>query len=201
MRLPGLVATTSRHQSGVTEALARDGITRWLGLTSETTEASYRTALQEALDDPIPVPPDIVDGHGAARLAEVIAPTPDRDVRIRPVEPFDVPILAGLTAEASGRPDDLLAGPDVWRRESDRLHDHDATTEFVREVIEIGGTPVGAVIERPGTSVTIALIDAVEGRDLDRTVLDSLDAARDVIGIEERSPRGTYLRARAGTHR
>ncbi len=196
MRVPGLVATTSRHQSGVTEALALAGMTRWMGLTSETTVASYVDALRAAVDDPIAVPPDIVDGYGAARLAEAIAPTPDDEVRLRAVEPFDTPILAGLVAEATGGSDDLLAGPVAWRRESDRLHA--GATEIAHRVIEIGGTPVGAVIERPGHSVTIALIDAVDRRDLDRAVLEVLGATFDIAAVEERSARGSYIRARVG---
>lgn len=170
MGVPGIVATTSPHQSGVTAALADAGVTHWVGLTSDTDVDSYCRAVRALVDEPRPWVPAIVDGDGAGRLAEFLIPSGPDDVTIRPGTTDDLPIVVGLESEATGIGPGLLDGPPVWLDEERRAK---ALMQGggVR-VIEVAGVAVGAVttgaqLDGPGTPL---LVKAVRGTGLEVVV-------------------------------
>jgi UDP-2,4-diacetamido-2,4,6-trideoxy-beta-L-altropyranose hydrolase len=156
--VPGIVATVAPHQSGVTAALDAHGITRWLGLVSDTTPDSYASALADYVEDPITWVPRVVDGFGAARLAESLVPSPIHRLRHRPLSSGDAGAVLGIRAEHTG--DDgaergLLGGPEAWRRE-ERWFDDLVARSADPTIVEASDVPValalagddGALIQR-----------------------------------------------------
>lgn len=156
--VPALVATVAPHQSGVTEALDAEGVTRWVGLVTETTPELYRSALLDFFARPITWVPRVVDGFGAARLAESVMASSASKLRRRDLGATDAGAVVGLRAEHTGVDEaehGLLGGPAAWRRE-ERWFDALVTTSANPSIVEASGVPValalsgehGAVIQR-----------------------------------------------------
>jgi len=150
--VPAMVTTVAPHQSGVTAALDADGVTRWLGLVAETEPDTYRNALAEFIERPVTWIPRIVDGFGAARLAESILPSSPAAVRRRRLVPTDVGAMVGLRAEHGLSHEvvhGLLEGPSAWRSEEqwfDRLLDSGTAAS----AIDASGVPIGLALPGAG---------------------------------------------------
>jgi UDP-2,4-diacetamido-2,4,6-trideoxy-beta-L-altropyranose hydrolase len=165
-RLPAIVTTTSDDQSGVTRALADAGATVWAGLGVDTTVERYRDLLAAALRTRVPVPPPIVDGEGAHRVAEAMLPTPDARFEVRVATEADLPAFLGAdpgaaTGVPAGAPR-VLDGPEAWAAGeaafTRRLRDGSAW------VVLLGGVTVGTV-HRDDSGTRLLLFDALRGRE------------------------------------
>lgn len=145
LRVPAIVATTRPEQSGVTSQLADAGLTTWVGLTAETTEASWREVLTSALVAPPPKPPDLVDGRGAARVAMAILPPAEPPIDVLPATINDAPMFMGADRHDAAGPR-VLDGPDAWRREGASFASQ-LTADDPPLVIQVDGVPVGSVLQ------------------------------------------------------
>lgn len=108
MGVPAIVTTVSENQSGVTKALHKAGVTRWLGTSDVVTDSDYSLAVTEALSGKLPTVLPIVDGYGAGRVAMAVLPPTKLHVTARPARPIDAP--AFVTAGGFS-----MAGPKVWK--------------------------------------------------------------------------------------
>ena len=109
MGVPAIVTTVNEKQSGVTKALHKAGVTRWLGTSDVVTDSDYSIAVTEALSGTLPTVLPVVDGYGAGRVAMAALPPTELRVTTRPARPIDAP--AYVTAGGFS-----IAGPKVWKR-------------------------------------------------------------------------------------
>ncbi len=167
--VPGLVTTTSEAHSGVTRALAEAGMTTWAGLGGEVTTTRYRDLLHRIAAGEVDYPPPLVDGHGAARVAEALWPIDASELTIRTATELDAPLFVGV--DPGGPPDEprQLDGPDAWLAEEDRFRTDMARSDRVLLVVLLGSVPIGRVrADVVGGSIeaSFTLDDFVAGRDL-----------------------------------
>lgn len=149
--VPAVVATTTESQSGVTAALHRYGLTTWLGLSRDTTTASYRDAVTALAGGPRPATPPLVDGWGADRVALAVCGligAPTGDVTVAPSTVADVPVVLGVAAEAERPATEPVTGgvfgdPSGW--EAERAEHLAAVAAGRRFTVSVGGCPVGYV--------------------------------------------------------
>jgi hypothetical protein len=170
--VPGLIATTAPHQSGVTEALASAGLTRWVGLMSSTDEHSYRAALRSLSSADRPLIPPVVDGFGAARLAECLLPSRTIDVSVRPGRPADAPAWVGLQGETGGDGPDLLDGPAVWVSEAQRYSSLLESQRPAPFIVDVRSVPLGGGTVSDTGTVDLLLHRPLGGRNLERPIVE-----------------------------
>lgn len=134
LQVPAIVTTTAPHQSGVTRALAEAGLTTWAGLVGEVGADGYRALLDRAAAGALPVPPPLVDGYGAARVAHAVLPVPssvpDDGLRLRRAGPADAPVVVA-------RGDD----PEEWGAAGSRFAADLVDPGVVVVVVEVDGVP------------------------------------------------------------
>lgn len=134
LQVPAIVTTTAPHQSGVTRALAEAGLTTWAGLVGEVGVEGYRALLDQAAAGALPVPPPLVDGYGAARVAHAVLPgdpsAPDDGLRLRLAGPADAPVVVA-------RGDD----PREWIAAGNRFAADLVVPDVALVVVEVDGVP------------------------------------------------------------
>lgn len=147
LQVPAIVTTTAPHQSGVTRALAEAGLTTWAGLVGEVGVEGYRALLDRAAEGALPVPPPLVDGYGAARVAHAVLPArptgPDDGLRLRLAGPADAPV-------AVARGDD----PAAWVAAGNRFAADLVDPDVAVVVVEVDGVPSACLrVTRDGPEV------------------------------------------------
>ncbi|MEA3510179.1 MAG: UDP-2,4-diacetamido-2,4,6-trideoxy-beta-L-altropyranose hydrolase [Actinomycetota bacterium] len=196
--VPGLVTTTSEAHSGVTRALAEAGMTTWAGIGGEVTTTRYRELLHRIVAGEVGHPLPLVDGHGAARVAEALRPSDASDLTIRTATELDAPLFLGV--DSGGPPDEprQLDGPDAWLREEARFGADMRRSDRVLLVAMLGPVQIGRararLMERT-IEVSFILDDLVAGRELGLRVASYLRRARWSIRGEQLS----YLGLPVGT--
>lgn len=167
--VPAIVTTTSEAHSGVTGALAAAGMTRWAGIGGQVSVAEYRAMLAGyVMDDPQPAAA-IVDGYGAARVAEAFVPSRDARLTVRPAAWRDAPQFTGV--DVGGPPDEprQLDGPDTWLSEAARFRDDFDRSDRVDLVVSLGAIPIGRVraqLNADVIRVSFSIDDLAAGRGL-----------------------------------
>lgn len=171
--VPAIVTTTRRSQSGVTAALARAGLTTWAGVGADLGVADHRKLLHEAMRRRPPVPPPLVDGQGAERVAEAIAPTADPRLEVLPATQLDMPSHLGDDPAGGARSRHMLLGPVVWDEEATAFAEDLEDPDVVRGVVRLDDLIIGrlrARREAENVRVTATLDDAVADRGWERHV-------------------------------
>ena len=161
---PALVTAPREDQAGVTRALAAAGLTTFAGLAADTTVRHYAALLRERLTAPRVVPPPLVDGLGAQRVAEALVPRHGAALTFTPATSDDLPTCLGV--DLCGPPGEprLLDGPGAWEQGAASFR---RDTEAGRRlVVRLGDLPVGWV-RQAEDMLTVALDDAVAGRGLE----------------------------------
>jgi UDP-2,4-diacetamido-2,4,6-trideoxy-beta-L-altropyranose hydrolase len=180
-RLPAIVTTTSDDQSGVTRALAEAGATTWAGPGADTTAERYRALLAAALRTPAPLPPPIVDGEGAHRVAEAMLPTPDPECTVRVAAEADLPAFLGTDPSAPAGFPRALDGPDAWAASEAAFRAR--LPHGSQWVVLVEGVTVGTVHRDAAEGFHLLLFDAVRGRGLEARVRDA------AVELAARGPR------------
>ena len=142
--VPAIVTTTSRHQSGVTEALHAHGVVCWIGLTGEVGVDDYRRALHDLVTAPRPRVPSVVDGFGAMRVAMDILRVNEGPLGVRPAERLDAASFVGLVAESTGRGPDVMGGPSAWF--DDMVHFEGLLETALVWLLELANRPIGFAV-------------------------------------------------------
>lgn len=181
--VPAIVTTTRRSQSGVTEALATAGLTTWAGVGGDLTIEDHRRLLHDALASPPPVPPPLVDGLGAGRVAEAVLPSDGASVSVTPATAMDAPVHIGDDPGVAPRRRDrhVLLGPAVWHEEAAWFERDLADPTAWRGVIRLDGLSIGRVRGRcdgDEVEVTWALDDLAAGQEMALRVHHALTDAR-----------------------
>lgn len=154
--VPGLVTTSAPHQSGVTEALASAGVTRWIGLNTTTTPERYREVLLELLNGPAPTMFSLVDGYGPARVSLAMGAGPSADATTRRAVDHDLPTFIGHDPGTGPEDQDVLVGSDIWSSRTERFSwrlAHDPGSQAIALIDDI---PVGTIDIDPGLDFTRA---------------------------------------------
>jgi len=94
LNLPSVVITLAENQVPLTEALHKKGYVRWIGEGRIFTPESLGNAIREAMNEIEKNQPDsgpgLVDGLGAPRVAEVIMPSSQEELTLRPAAKNDM---------------------------------------------------------------------------------------------------------------
>lgn len=173
---PAIVATSRPDQSGVTEQLHRAGLTTWIGLARDTTPHDYEQILQR--QDPLPLPPPLVDGLGAERVAAALLPTTMPSVSSRPAFHLDAPMFLGTDRGAPAHWHRMLDGPDVWRQ-CERAFVDEVDRDDGLLVLESAGLPVGrarASVLGDRVEIVFAIDDFAAGDAIVAQAVDVLSA-------------------------
>lgn len=159
LQLPALVTAVAENQITSSAALDDAGVIQWLGESKDTSPGVYREAVAAVLDGDLPLPPPLVDGWGAERVASTILGHPDRSIRIRDATAADAPMFVGPDA-SQGRKS-YLHGPEVWDENLSLLWDNLNRAGDHPSVLELGGVPSAVRWTSLGTSSTVWVDDAV----------------------------------------
>lgn len=118
--LPSVVVGVAANQYSGAEALAAAGIIDYVGPLGGVTADMLRTGVFRLADDPSRLErqsragPLMVDGLGAARLAEVIVPSSAGQLRLRPATLSDAALLFGWVNDPEVRRQSLNSAPIGW---------------------------------------------------------------------------------------
>ena len=156
MKLPSIVTTVSESQSGVTRALARAGVCTWLGVASEVRPADYADALHRAVTEGLSVPPPVVDGFGAARVALAVLGKSADGVAARTAVESDDASFVSVSAS-----NDPAAGPAQWHSYGEEFASLLRSGERV-DILHIDGTPIGVEIRLKSGEVHCLLDTCLE---------------------------------------
>lgn len=167
--VPAIVTTTSEAHSGVTDALAAAGMTMWAGIGGQVSIEEYRALLAGYVADTPEPAPAVVDGYGAARVAEAFLPNRDAELTVRPAAWRDAPQFTGV--DVGGPPDEprQLDGPDTWVSEAARFRNDFDRSDRVDLVVSLGAMPIGRVraqLNPDVVRVSFAIDDLAAGRGL-----------------------------------
>lgn len=179
LEVPAIVTTVSAAHSGVTRVLAEAGLTIWAGIGGEVSADDYARLIAKALSGEVPTAAPLVDGAGAARIAEACFPDPTGRIDLRTAAAQDAPMFSGADTGAPAGISRQLDGPTVWNRlHAEFLSDlEDPNVELL--VVAIGGVDSGAAKAARGHDglwISFQLDDAVAGPDVGRLVATELVA-------------------------
>lgn len=200
LRVPGLVTTTGHHQSGVTQALAQAGLTTWAGVGGELTVEDHRELVRRALRTPPPVPPDLVDGEGARRVADAVLPPARVTLTLESATEADLPVHLGPDPGVGASGGHVLVGPTVWDAAAASfardLDDVDAGRAVVRQD-DVAVASVRARRLDHQVELTWSLLDVAAAQGLGPAVRTLLEAGRWTAGPSGLGP-ATGIRHPAG---
>lgn len=148
VQVPSVVTTVAANQVQTARALNEAGVLRWLGHADATDAATYRAALTDALDGHATPPTPLVDGWGAARVAQAVL-GPPRPMAVRTATRDDASVFVGPDRDIHGLMS-YLQGPTAWDRGLGALDAHLAGDDLNAWVVLVGDVPVGGVLRRAG---------------------------------------------------
>ena len=173
--VPSVVTTIAENQELGTSRLAAHGIVKYVGRSEQTTVDSYA----QALADP-PRAPEfaarLVDGLGALRVAELIVPTAQADLRLRRATMQDAEALFEWRNEPTARAMSYSSDPVSWSGHVRWLEARLASPHCLALLAEAQGLPVGQVrfdIEADRAVLSYALDVLVRGRGWSHWLVDS----------------------------
>jgi UDP-2,4-diacetamido-2,4,6-trideoxy-beta-L-altropyranose hydrolase len=174
--VPSLVTSVAPNQMPVAVALQEAGVIVSMGDAAGTTPERYRARIRSALVDGLPVPPPLVDGWGARRVAFALLGLPLPPLQVRPATEMDAPAFLGVDRGSAGSEPAYLSGPSVWDARMTRLRSELEGSNSLPLVPVLDGVTVGAIHvqrERDRARASFLLDDAVSdlGLEADLTQL------------------------------
>lgn len=115
LRLPSVVVSMAENQLRVCESLTQTGLVEYAGFWTDVTPKTLQVGLLKLISDTPETSPKgaiVVDGLGAARLAELLVPTPFEDTVLRPTSARDTELapLSVFQPESSANPSSHVGG-------------------------------------------------------------------------------------------
>jgi UDP-2,4-diacetamido-2,4,6-trideoxy-beta-L-altropyranose hydrolase len=149
--VPSVVVTLAENQVPATRDLAAAGIVHYAG-SSDTIDAdSLRDAVRALRDDPAArarmtaLGQILVDGHGAPRMAELLCPSAQDRLTLRPATSDDCGFFYDLATDPAVRKQSFSTAPIVWENHCAWFAGKLGDANSQLWVFEASGLPVGQI--------------------------------------------------------
>ena len=198
--LPSVVVASAENQIPSCESLEGAGRINYVGFWTDVTVATLQTAIEtvvDALESPDRVSPEpLVDGLGSERIAEVMIPTPEGTLVVRPATRQDVGSYFSWVNDPQVRSQSLQTEPVSWPEHQVWFDQHLTDLDSLMLVLEARDLPIGQV--RFDCTGDHAILDysvdmIVRGRGLGAALL-----RRGLQRLEMRSPLTVEAEVRNG---
>jgi UDP-2,4-diacetamido-2,4,6-trideoxy-beta-L-altropyranose hydrolase len=149
--LPTILVSIAENQAAACRDLATAGLARYLGSEAEASVEVLRDALRASIASPGALDAQaaegqaLVDGLGAARVAEVMFPTPTESLRLRRARAEDASNFFAWLNDPEVRRQSLNSGPVAWSQHRAWYSARLASAASRLFVLEAGDLPVGQV--------------------------------------------------------
>jgi UDP-2,4-diacetamido-2,4,6-trideoxy-beta-L-altropyranose hydrolase len=149
--LPSVVVSIAENQVPSSTALAERRLVRYLGRDAEVGVDAIRRAVTACLDAPDELRrlsadgEALVDGRGASRVAECLAPLPAARLRLRPAQPADARLFHEWVNDAEVRRQSLRTEHVDWPAHLAWFEARLADGASRLFVLEAGDLPVGQI--------------------------------------------------------
>lgn len=186
LRVPSLVTTIADNQVPGTQALANQGMIRYLGPAEATTPAAYADALSSPWQ-PAELANRLVDGLGALRVAEAMLPSATTDLTLRPATLSDAESLFEWRNDSLARAMSFSSTPVLWNDHVRWLRARLAGDSCVLFIATLHGLPIGQIrfdLESERAILSYSLDMLVRGRGMSRTLVTAGVAALRRRGVE-----------------
>ncbi|MGQ0666821.1 MAG: UDP-2,4-diacetamido-2,4,6-trideoxy-beta-L-altropyranose hydrolase [Nitrospiraceae bacterium] len=171
--LPSLVVSMAGNQIAVCKSLAESRLINYLGPVSNLQPEQLRHGILAMVHDSHGLMDfsshghALVDGLGAQRLAELIDPSTETQLRLRPAQQEDAALYFGWVNEAEVRRQSINQDPIPWRVHQEWFRNKLADGDCRLLVLEASTLPVGQIrfdIEDDEAHVDYSLDPFVRGR-------------------------------------
>ena len=179
--LPSIVVSIADNQVPACEKLGREGLVRYLGPQPEVTTELVAGAVREFVRTPsalgaVSVKSQIVvDGRGCDRVAEVMCPSGESDLKVRLAETTDCIEFFNWANDPVVREQSLNTAEIQWMDHQKWFGEKIKSDSTEIYVLEASGLPVGQVrFEKLGSfaEINYSLDDLVRGRGWATTLVD-----------------------------
>lgn len=180
--LPSIVVSIAQNQVPACEELASCGLIRYLGQAGEVDAATLAAGISGALSDPDSLCAMgekarlLVDGLGAVRVAETLAPTGERELRLRRARRDDALTYFAWVSDPAVRQSAIDRRPIELEAHLRWFYGRLANPDCHLFVLEASGLAVGQVrfeLEGDHASIDYSLDALVRGRGWAKALLRS----------------------------
>ena len=198
--LPSVVIALAKNQVQTCESLAASGRINYVGFWTDVTVATLRLSIQQicrAVEAPgLTSPEPLVDGLGAERVAEIMAPSPIDALVLRPATSQDVAAYFSWVNDPDVRSQSLKTEQVSWSEHQLWFDHHLATIDSLMFVLEARDLPLGQVrfdCTADGALLDYSVDTIVRGRGLGATLV-----RRGLQQLERRRPLTVSAEVRDG---
>jgi UDP-2,4-diacetamido-2,4,6-trideoxy-beta-L-altropyranose hydrolase len=173
MGLPSIVVSVATNQEPACSKLSEDGLIKYLGRFEEVVESSISGAVREILADETSLSSMtesnqlIVDGLGAIRVAEVISPSSESEIKVRKAVGSDCFEYFNWASDPTVRSQSLNTAGLVWESHKKWYEQKLTSQKADLFVLSVGELPVGQVrfdINDESADISYSLDSLVRGR-------------------------------------
>ena len=173
MGLPSIVVSVATNQEPACSKLSQDGLIKYLGRFEEVVESAISGAVREILADETSLSSMsesnqlIVDGLGAIRVAEVISPSSESEIKIRKAVASDCFEYFNWASDPTVRSQSLNSASLVWENHKKWFEQKLTSQKAELFVLSVGELPVGQVrfdINDESADISYSLDSLVRGR-------------------------------------
>ena len=198
--LPSVVIASAENQIASCESLAAAERINYVGFWTDVTVATHQASIQQVVDalesTDRASPEPLVDGLGAERVAEVMMPSPEDALVLRPATSQDIGSYFFWVNDPEVRSQSLITEPVSWLEHQVWFDQHLADPDSLMFVLEAHDLPLGQV--RFDCKADYALLaysvdTIVRGRGLGTTLI-----RRGLQQLERRSPLTVSAEVRDG---
>jgi UDP-2,4-diacetamido-2,4,6-trideoxy-beta-L-altropyranose hydrolase len=173
MGLPSIVVSVATNQEPACSKLAQDGLIKYLGRFEEVVESAISVAVREILADETSLSSMsesnqlIVEGLGAIRVAEVISPSSESEIKIRKAVASDCFEYFNWASDPTVRSQSLNNAGLVWESHKKWYEQKLTSQKAELFVLSVGELPIGQVrfdISNESADISYSLDSLVRGR-------------------------------------
>jgi RimJ/RimL family protein N-acetyltransferase len=171
--VPSIVVCIAENQRAGCEKLAADGVIVYVGKSADVDAAELAAALRRCLQNPALLAEmsqrgrALVDGRGAARLSELLAPTARENLTLRPARASDVDDYFFWVNEPEVRRQSLNSEPIAYAQHVEWFGRRVSSEHSRMFVLEAAALPVGQIrfdIEDEEAVIDYSIDPAFRGR-------------------------------------
>ena len=173
MGLPSIVVSVATNQEPACSKLAQDGLIKYLGRFEEVVESAISGTVREILADETSLSSMsesnqlIVDGLGAIRVAEVMSPSSESEIKVRKAVASDCFEYFNWASDPTVRSQSLNTAGLVWESHKKWFEQKLTSQKAELFVLSVGELPIGQVrfdINDESADISYSLDSLVRGR-------------------------------------